>query len=463
MTSEVLKRYFERRVPLSGDPLAAVSRLASSGLHEDYMVYESGGRWFFASGVLAEVSLDRSGARIRQAETTLLPWDGAPLRQVQKLLDSVPVAGWRAYGWAAFELGYATDGDVSNIGDQRLLHLMVPHTEVRLGNGGAHLRSVDHETLAAAMAVLSVEPAVIRRELSPIDVRRSGAEDYQRSVALAVEEINDHRFQKVILSRIVPVEQEIDFVGTYVSGRRGNNPARSFLLHLGGIETAGFSPEIVIQVDADGRVVSQPLAGTRVITEDPAENERLRTELLSNPKEVYEHAISVKTVCEELHSVCAPNSLMIEEFMTVRKRGSVQHLASRLVGQLAEDRLAWDAFGAAFPAVTASGVPKDAAYASIRTHEAKVRGLYSGAVLTVDQDGAMDAALVLRAVYRQNGMTWMQAGAGIVGQSRPEREFEETCEKLDSVARFLVSTKAPTRRSVRPSGPISQLVTHEQQ
>lgn len=93
-------------------------------------------------------------------------------------------------------------------------------------------------------------------------------------------------------------------------------------------------------------------------------------------------------------------------------------------------------------------MPKDAAYASIRTHEAKARGLYSGAVLTVDQDGAMDAALVLRAVYRQNGTTWLQAGAGIVGQSRPEREFEETCEKLDSVARFLVSTNAPSWRSV---------------
>jgi anthranilate/para-aminobenzoate synthase component I len=124
--------------------------------------------------------------------------------------------------------------------------------------------------------------------------------------------------------------------------------------------------------------------------------------------------------------------------MTVKERGSVQHLASRVSGQLAGGRHAWDAFGAVFPAVTASGVPKDAAYASIRSHETEMRGLYSGAVLTVEQGGAMDAALVLRAVYRQNGRTWLRAGAGIVGQSLPEREFEETCEKLGSVARFLV-------------------------
>jgi anthranilate synthase component 1/salicylate synthetase len=138
--------------------------------------------------------------------------------------------------------------------------------------------------------------------------------------------------------------------------------------------------------------------------------------------------------------VCEPESITVEEFMAVRERGSVQHLASRVAGQLAEGRDAWDAFAATFPSVTASGVPKAAAYAGIRAHERRARGLYSGAVLTVDQNGAMDAALVLRAVYRQNGRTWLQAGAGIVDQSRPVREFEETCEKLDSVARFLVST-----------------------
>jgi anthranilate synthase component 1/salicylate synthetase len=276
-----------------------------------------------------------------------------------------------------------------------------------------------------------------------VDVRRTGAKEYRKIVNLAVREINDHKLQKVIFSRVVPVEHEIDFVGTYVSGRRGNSPARSFLLHLDGVEATGFSPEIVIKVCEDGRVVSQPLAGTRVLTEDPAENERLRAELLSNSKEVYEHAISVRAACDELLGVCTPKSIIVEEFMAIRERGTVQHLASRVVGHLAEGRRAWDAFGAAFPAVTASGVPKDAAYASIRAHEGEARGLYGGAVLTVDQDGAMDAALVLRAVYRQNGRTWLQAGAGIVGQSRPEREFEETCEKLDSVARFLVSTTAP--------------------
>jgi salicylate synthase len=449
MTSVTCQRYFEREIQLSGDPLISVTRLASSGLHEDYAVYENQGQWSFASGALVEIWLDRSGACLRRgAETTLLPWDGAPLSQVRDLLARAPVAGWRAYGWAAFELAYAKDGDNSAIGDQRLLHLVVPHTEVRLQHGRALLRSADEKTLAAAAAVLLGETGASRWEPSPVNVRLDGAGDYKRAVELAVREIDAHKFQKVILSRVVPLEEGIDFVGTYVSGRRGNTPARSFLLHLGGIESAGFSPEIVIQVGRDGRVVSQPLAGTRALTQDPARNERLRAELLSDSKEVYEHAISVKTACDDLGAVCRPGSLSVEEFMAISERGTVQHLASRVAGQLAAGRHAWDAFAAAFPAVTASGVPRDAACASIRIHESK-RGLYSGAVLTVDQDGSMDAALVLRAVYRQNGLTWLQAGAGIVGQSRPVREFEETCEKLDSVARFLV----PASRAGRVSGP----------
>jgi anthranilate/para-aminobenzoate synthase component I len=121
----------------------------------------------------------------------------------------------------------------------------------------------------------------------------------------------------------------------------------------------------------------------------------------------------------------------------------VQHLASRVSGQLAAGRRAWDAFHAVFPAVTASGVPKEAAYECIQRNEPEARGLYSGAVLTVDQHGAMDAALVLRSVYRQDGRTWLRAGAGIVGHSRPERELEETCEKLGSVGRFLVPAAQP--------------------
>lgn len=442
MSSTRSLHYFETRISIADDPMVVAARLADSGLHAAYVVYESGGKWSYAGGARAELTLDRAGARLRQenAEDAVLPWDDRPLHLVSRLLDTVKVPGWRAYGWAAFELSYANAGMLDYVGDGPLLHLVVPETEVLVEHGQAHLRAADQRTLSAALAAIT-GPADPRRSDTrpkPLDVRGYGEDAYRSAVKRAVDAINAGDLHKVILSRVLDVAEDIDLIGTYLAGRRGNNPARSFLLNLGGVEAVGFSPEIVVKVSRDGKVVSQPLAGTRALTTDPIVNESLRADLLGSAKEVYEHAISVKVGADELVDVCVPGSVEVPEFMTIRERGSVQHLASRVAGRLAPGCTAWDAFGAVFPAVTASGVPKQAAYAAIRRHEDEARGLYSGAVLTVDHTGEMDAALVLRSAYRQGGRTWLRAGAGIVGQSTPEREYEETCEKLDSVARYLV-------------------------
>ena len=113
----------------------------------------------------------------------------------------------------------------------------------------------------------------------------------------------------------------------------------------------------------------------------------------------------------------------------------------QLRARLREDLSCWDAFGALFPAVTASGIPKKEAIDAIGRLDESPRGLYSGAVVKASSTGEFEAALVLRAVYEQQGSAWLRAGAGIVGQSKPEREFDETCEKLASVAPYLVRKK----------------------
>ncbi|MFF1925180.1 salicylate synthase [Streptomyces sp. NPDC058221] len=440
MIATASRHYYETQLPLSEDPLLIAARLADSGLHESYVVYENGGSWSYAGGVRAELVLDRDGARLTQEglPAAVLPWSDQPLRLVSRLLAQVEVPYWRAYGWAAFELSYAKGGDRGHLSEERLMHLVVPRAEVRFGEGHALLRAADQETLDALVDTVVAGPPARGGQPRPLDVYATDATRYRAAVQHAVDDINAGELHKVILSRVVEVPGETDLTATYVAGRRGNNPARSFMLNLGGTEAIGFSPEIVVQVSEDGKVISQPLAGTRALTSDILVNEKLRADLFGSPKEVYEHAISVKTGADELIDVCLEGSVEVPEFMAIRERGSVQHLASRVSGRLAAGREAWDAFGAVFPAVTASGVPKAAAYDSIRRYEPESRGLYSGAVLTVDHSGAMDAALVLRSAYRKDGRTWLRAGAGIVGHSTPEREFEETCEKLDSVARFLV-------------------------
>lgn len=440
LTRTATPQYQDVRVPVAGDPLWITTRLIESGISDTHVLYEQPGAWSVGLGAVAEVAVradevvytDDQGRRIG------LPWGSSPIHRVAELLDEVQVAGWRAYGWSAFELAYAHAGLTELVPGETLLHLVIPHTEVRIADGVADVRSTRPDVLETVTALL--QQAAPERVYQPraVEVQESDAQLYRDSVAAAVAEIRNRDLQKVILSRTVPVDHPVDLVGTYVVGRRSNNPARSFLLSVGDLRAAGFSPEIVVEVDQQGWVTTQPLAGTRELTALTELNEDLRSELLNDSKEIFEHAISVKVAWDELTELCQPDSVVVNDFMTVKERGSVQHLASSVSGQLPAEATAWQAFGALFPAVTASGVPKRAAYQAIHRHEPRPRGLYSGAVLTVDQSGALDAALVLRTIFQRAGRTWLRAGAGIVEQSRPEREFEETCEKLRSVALHVV-------------------------
>lgn len=440
----IAARYHERSVAINGDALLVAGALARDSAGP-YVLYERGPEWCFAEGAAVELVVGLHEIRLLRggASERVVPTRGAPLTRLAELLGELRIGGWRAYGWAGFELSYVVHGLRGEAGGPPLLHLFVPQREVRIQGPMARLRALDPADLDVLETAVTAVPAEPDHEPHPLDVSDHGAADYKRGVAIAVADIQARRLQKVILSRVVPVAEAIDVVATYVVGRRGNNPARSFVLDLGGLQAAGFSPETVVVVAPDGTVTTQPLAGTRALLGDPSTDAARRGDLLVDPKEIFEHAISVKVACEELEPVCVRDSVRVDDYMTVKERGSVQHLGSQVSGRLLPRRSLWDALGALFPAVTVSGVPKLAACAFIRDHESEPRGLYSGAVLTVDADGSLDAAVVLRTVFQRDGRAWLRAGAGIVGQSVPERELEETCEKLRSVSRFLVSARAP--------------------
>ncbi len=127
--------------------------------------------------------------------------------------------------------------------------------------------------------------------------------------------------------------------------------------------------------------------------------------------------------------------------MSIANRETVQHIASKLRGKLKSGYNSWHAFNSLFPAVTASGIPKSESIEAIGRLEPVPRNLYSGCVMTVDSDGAMDAALVLRTIYQKDKTAWLHAGAGIVKMSKPIRELEETREKLSSFSKNLLSLK----------------------
>ena len=431
------------------NPLFLMARLARCGLFDDHVVYERPGSWTFAGGVLGEVVLDARPAGAENIADGRPPtrsgtlrtwwdggerqehaWSGRPADALDEAFRSCPFPQWNAYGWIAFEFaGPRHRGE-------RLAHLIVPRTEVRVDAGEAVVTSVNAAE-AERVATLLAEPGEPRPGTpEPVEVR-VGGDTYRARVARAVEEIGAGRYQKVIVSRRLPISFPVDVVSTYVRGRSANTPARSFLLRLGSFQATGFSPEVLACVDATGTVMTQPLAGTRAFGRGAELDAATRRELETDPKEIFEHAVSVRTSQEELNRVCEPDTVQVTGFMSVKERGSVQHLGSSVSGLLAQGRTSWDVLDALFPGVTASGIPKPEAMDAIARLE-EPRGLYAGTVLTIAHDGAMDAALVLRALYSDERGAWLRAGAGIVTGSTPEREYEETCEKLSSIAPYVV-------------------------
>ncbi|OMI35631.1 salicylate synthase [Streptomyces sparsogenes] len=431
------------------DAAATATRLAGAALADQYVVYEGENEvWHFAAGPAASLTADADTLTARSAGRTWTSRTGRkPLTAFSAALSALHDAGDEArhfYGWAAFELAHLLHADPSAAGDQPLLHVMIPSVEVTLTGDRTVVRAVDEAWARKVADLLAESPG--GRSAHDIPTPESaeaviavGTAAYGWAVSRTVADIHAGLLEKAVVSRKValPPEPRPDFPATYLAGRRANTPARSYLMDLGGYQAAGFSPETVLEVGEDGRVSTQPLAGTRALGTDPAQNERLRAELLTDPKEIHEHAVSVRLAWDEMAAVCRAGSVAVEEFMAVRPRGSVQHLASRVTGRLRADAGPWDAFASLFPAITATGVSKRAALQALARHEQGPRGLYGGAVFRGSTGGALDAALVLRTLIGARNEAWLRAGAGVTAHSSPEREIEETREKLRSVAPYL--------------------------
>ncbi|MEV6168301.1 chorismate-binding protein [Streptomyces sp. NPDC051954] len=193
------------------------------------------------------------------------------LAEVKERLAAVPVADWRAYGWAAFDLGAALAGAEHGDSGRELPCVIVPENEVRADGDGVLVRSVDPERLVSIAQLVGERGEGGRGDGEPgarVDLPLADTGNYRAAVSAVLVELHadGSPLEKVILSHRVPVPAPLDLTATYAVGRRGNTPARSFLLDLGGIQAAGFSPETVVEVTSDGRVTTHPLAGTRART-----------------------------------------------------------------------------------------------------------------------------------------------------------------------------------------------------
>ena len=406
---------------------------------EEYLLYERDGQWVLAVGVLAMVELDRDELRvIRDGVSQRQTWSGRPGPVLGEAVDRLLLEVDQAFGWITFEFGAYRFGLQDRLAPRAplarvfwpLTRIVVTDDAVCLVDAQDHHREMVDRLLSDG---LPAAPAA-----SAIDVA-ADTTDYRARVGAAIGEVAAGRYHKVILSRCVDVPFTLDFPSTYRLGRQHNTPARSFLLRLGGFRALGYSPELVAAVDDDGMVVTEPLAGTRALGRGSARDRQARDDLESDSKEIVEHAMSVRSSLREMTEVAEPGSAAVIDFMAVRERGSVQHLGSTITGRLDRSKDRMDALETLFPAVTASGIPKAAGVDAILRLDESPRELYSGAVVMFSSDGGLDAALILRTAYERDGRTWLRAGAGVIGASDPDREFEETCEKLATLAPHLVA------------------------
>jgi anthranilate synthase component I len=285
---------------------------------------------------------------------------------------------------------------------------------------------------------------VIARLRSPLplpalDLDRSappavGVSSYERSKFLAdVERIKEYIragdcFQ-ALLARRIDVTHDFSASALYRALRAINPSPYMYHLVLDGMEIVGSSPELLVRV-ARGRVTVRPIAGTRPRGRTPEEDAKLATELLEDEKERAEHVMLVDLGRNDVGRIAKYGSVQVTELMGVERYSHVFHIVSQVEGELRDGQSALDVFRATFPAGTMTGAPKVRAMQIIDELEPQRRGPYAGAIGYIAAgDGRMDLAITIRTCVIANGVASVQAGAGIVYDSVPEREWDETENK----------------------------------
>ena len=282
------------------------------------------------------------------------------------------------------------------------------------------LRRLKASLTGSALAPHASGPA---RVTSNVTLRQ-----FKQAVTKAKEYIRKGDIIQVVLSQRFSAPLKSKGFDIYRSLRAVNPSPYMFYLKMRDLALVGSSPELLVRCE-DGVVSTRPIAGTRPRGINEAEDARLAQELLADAKERAEHLMLVDLGRNDLGRVSAYGSVKVDEFMATEKYSHVMHLVSNVVGRLKNGKDAWDALAACFPAGTVSGAPKIRAMEIIDELETVRRGPYAGAIGYFSFSGNLDSCIIIRTIVIKNGTLYMQAGAGIVADSDPGREYQETVNK----------------------------------
>ncbi len=297
------------------------------------------------------------------------------------------------------------------------------------------VRRVDAMTEALRRPTPSAVVAMDRDHTVQVRRRRT-AEEHQDAVRAAVEEIKAGEAFQIVVSQRFEVETSADALDIYRVLRLTNPSPYMYLLRMDGFDIVGCSPEALVTVK-EGTAITHPIAGSKPRGATPAEDAAYEADLESDPKERAEHVMLVDLGRNDLGRVCKPGTVEVIEFAEVRRYSHIMHLESTVTGVIADGRSALDVVLAAFPAGTLSGAPKVRAMEIIDKLETSRRSLYGGVVGYFDFAGDADAAIAIRTALVKDGVAYVQAGGGIVADSVPATEDEESQNKAAAVIRAI--------------------------
>lgn len=399
---------------------------------------------------------------------TPLPPGGDPLEAIRRVMEAftpVKIEGLpRFVGGAVGYLGYdvvraferlpATARRVLDAPDAVLLIVdtlvIFDHVKQQLillanahdtGNPDAAYDDALARIDALAEAIAGPLPALPRAD-GPLDAAIESnftRERYKAAVRAAKEYIAAGDAFQIVLSQRFSRRTSAPPLAIYRALRALNPSPYMFLFELGAEDNSddlcllGASPEMMARLE-DGAAMVRPIAGTRRRGRSEAEDERLAEELLADPKERAEHVMLVDLGRNDLGRVCTYGTVKVPEMMFVERYSHVMHIVSHVEGRLRDGLDAFALFRATFPAGTLSGAPKIRAMEIIEELEGERRGPYGGAVGYFSFDGSMDMCITIRAMLMQGDRVTLQAGAGIVADSDPNREYEETVNKAKALA-----------------------------
>lgn len=317
---------------------------------------------------------------------------------------------------------------------QKLILIVNMKTDRVLENYGK--ASAELEKLAALMRQELPEAECFERE----EIRFTCAtekEDYCRQVERTREYIRNGDIFQAVISRQFQSPMKQSLLNAYRVLRITNPSPYMVYLHTENVELMCTSPETLVRLDK-GRLMTFPVAGSRPRGKTEEEDRRLTEELLRDEKELSEHNMLVDLGRNDLGKISRFGSVEVTEYQMIHKYSRIMHICSRVEGEIRGERDALDAIEAVLPAGTLSGAPKIRACQIIEELEQEPRGIYGGAIGYIDFTGNMDTCIAIRMAVRKKDVVYVQAGGGIVADSVPETEYEESGNKAAAVIQAVI-------------------------